>query len=107
MNVDIFAAASFHGLLSTQMPAQEPVRPRMLVCHGDADALVPRQQVAEFQAEMDKAGGNWHLHTYAKVKHGFTDPQSDSRGLPILGYDASADRQSWAALMSLFDEVFA
>ena len=29
-----------------------------------------------------------------------------ARGMAVLGYDASADRQSWAALMALCDEVF-
>jgi hypothetical protein len=28
-----------------------------------------------------------------------------SRGIEALGYDASADRQSWAALLGLLDEV--
>jgi len=106
MNLAVVAAVSFHGLLSTDMPATAPIRPRILVCHGDADPLATREQVAGFQAEMDRAGANWHLHVYSGVKHGFTDPQSDSHGLPALGYDASADRQSWASMLSLFDEVF-
>jgi dienelactone hydrolase len=54
---------------------------------------------------MDAVGANWHFHAYAGVKHGFTDPGSDARGLPAIAYDASADRQSWTALMSLFDET--
>ncbi len=105
MNADIIAAVSFHGLLSTRMPAHEPVRPRILVCHGDADPLVPREQVTVFQEEMDRAGASWHLHSYGNVKHSFTDPDADSHGLPMIGYDASADRQSWAAMLSLFDEL--
>ena len=55
---------------------------------------------------VDAAGAGWHFHSYSGVKHGFTDPGSDGRGVPAIGYDASADRQSWAALMSLFAEVF-
>jgi len=105
MNADIIAAVSFHGLLSTRMPAREPIRPRILVCHGDADPLVPREQVAAFQEELDQAGANWHLHSYGNVKHSFTDPDADSYDLPPVAYDASADRQSWAAMLSLFDEL--
>jgi dienelactone hydrolase len=56
---------------------------------------------------MDAAQANWHFHSYSGVKHGFTDPGSDARGLPAIAYDASADRQSWAAMLALFDEVFA
>jgi len=108
MNADLTMVASFHGILSSSRPAQagETIRPRILVCHGDRDPLVPREQVSAFEEEMDAAGANWHLHVYSGVKHGFTDPDSDSHGLPALGYDTSADRQSWASLMSLFDEVF-
>lgn len=102
---DIVLAASFHGLLATARPADKPIGARILVCHGDADPLAPREQVLGFWQEMDAVQANWHFHAYAGVKHGFTDPGSDARGMAALGYDASADRQSWSALMSLFDEV--
>lgn len=102
---DLIVAASFHGLLETARPADRPIAPRLLVCHGDADPMVPRDQVVRFWEEMTAVGARWHFHSYSGVKHGFTDPGSDARGLPAIGYDASADRQSWAALMELFDEV--
>ncbi len=102
----IAAAVSFHGLLDTQAPAQPGVmQARLLVCHGDADPMVPRDQVRAFQEEMDNAGGNWHLHSYSGVRHGFTDPGSDARGMAAIAYDPSADRQSWAAMHQFFDEV--
>lgn len=103
---DLALVASFHGILSTARPADQPIRPRILVCHGDADPMAPREQVIGFWKEMDAIGANWHFHGYSGVKHGFTDPGSDVRGIPAIAYDASADRQSWAALMSLCDEVF-
>lgn len=103
---DIVLAASFHGLLDTAKPAEPgAVKARLLVCHGDADPMVPRSQVMAFWEEMDAGGANWHFHSYSGVRHGFTDPGSDARGLAAIGYDESADRQSWAALMELLDEV--
>jgi dienelactone hydrolase len=100
------AVVSFHGLLTTELPAERgTITARILVCHGDADPLVPRSQVTAFWEEMDASGGNWHFHSYANVKHGFTNPASPHDN-PALGYDASADRQSWAAMLELFDEVF-
>ncbi|MCT2400768.1 dienelactone hydrolase family protein [Novosphingobium mangrovi (ex Huang et al. 2023)] len=103
---DLLAAVSFHGILSTDGPAQSDViKSRLLVCHGDADPLVPRKQVMAFWEEMDRAGADWHFHSYSKVRHGFTDPGSDARGVDAVKYDASADRQSWTAMLSLFDEV--
>lgn len=98
---------SFHGILETGKPAEPgAIQGRLLVCHGDADPLVPRSQVIAFWEEMDAAGADWHFHAYSGVKHGFTDPGSDARGLAAIGYDASADRQSWAAMTGFFDELF-
>jgi dienelactone hydrolase len=104
---DLVLAASFHGLLETARLADRPITPRLLVCHGDADPMAPRAHVVRFWEEMDAVGANWHFHSYSGVKHGFTDPGSDARGVPAIAYDASADRQSWTALMGLFDEVLA
>lgn len=105
---NLVAAVSFHGLLATDQPAAAgSIKARILVCHGDADPMVPREHVLRFWEEMDTAGARWHFHAYSGVRHGFTDPGSDARGLDAIAYDASADRQSWAAMLSLFDEVFA
>jgi dienelactone hydrolase len=99
------AVVSFHGLLGTDLPADPgKVTARILVCHGDADPLVPRSQVIRFWEEMDHACANWHFHSYSGVMHGFTNPGPALN--PAVGYDASADRQSWAAMFELFDEVF-
>jgi dienelactone hydrolase len=96
---------SFHGILSTDLPAEPGrVTARILICHGDADPAVPRSQVIAFWEEMDAAGANWHFHSYSGVKHGFTNPAPPLN--PAVAYDASADRQSWAAMFELFDEVF-
>lgn len=100
------AAVSFHGLLDTQAPAQPGgIAARILVCHGDADPMVPRAQVIRFWEEMDTAGADWHFHSYSGVKHGFTNPAPTEN--PATAYDASADRQSWAAMLELFEELFA
>jgi dienelactone hydrolase len=105
---ELTAAVSFHGLLTTSMPATPgSIKARILVCHGDADPLVPREQVIAFWEEMDRAGAKCHFHSYSGVKHGFTDPGSDERGVDALAYDASADRESWASMLGLFDEVVA
>ena len=105
---DLVAVVSFHGILQTGKPAEPgAIKARVLVCHGDADPLVPREQVLAFWSRMDAAGADWHFHSYGGVKHGFTDPDSNSRGIDAVAYNASADRQSWAAMTSFFDELFA
>jgi dienelactone hydrolase len=104
----IAASVSFHGLLETGEHAKPgAIKARILVYHGDADPMVPREQVMAFWQEMDAASADWHFHSYSGVKHGFTDPASDERDFDAVAYDASADRQSWAGMLSLFDEIFA
>ncbi|WP_324075682.1 MAG: dienelactone hydrolase family protein [Erythrobacter sp.] len=101
---DLALAASFHGLLATPLPAAAPIAPRLLVCHGDADTLVPRADVTGFWEEMDRVGAQWQLMSFAGVEHGFTNPLTPDRK-PNPAYDARADRQSWNALMDLIDEI--
>lgn len=104
INAPVLAVASFHGLLETARKADQPIKPRILVCHGDADTLVPRGHVMAFWEEMDAAQANWHFHSYSSVPHGFTNPNPSPMNGSI-SYNASADRQSWAAMLGLFDEV--
>ncbi|TAD73195.1 MAG: dienelactone hydrolase family protein [Sphingomonadales bacterium] len=100
---DLALVASFHGLLATPHPANGPVTPRILVCHGDADSLVPRTDVIAFWEEMTNVGANWHFMSFGGVEHGFTNPLTPAR-TPNPAYNALADRQSWTALMHLIDE---
>jgi len=103
-DANLAMVASFHGLLETGKPADRAIRARILVCHGDADALVPRDHVLRFWEEMDAVNAKWHFHSYSGVPHGFTNPNVS----PLTGqsmHDPSADRQSWAAMMGLMEEV--
>ena len=94
---DMVVAATDYQGLGTPGPA------RSLIGLSAGRAVL---DVARAARGLDAAGADWHLHVYANVKHGFTDPEADSHGIEALGYDASADRQSWAAMFELFDEVF-
>jgi dienelactone hydrolase len=37
-------------------------------------------------------------------KHGFTNSESDHAGMPMLGYNPTADRRSWAATQEFLAE---
>ncbi len=106
--VDLAAAVTFHGLLETQNPAAAgKVKPKILVCTGAEDPLVPAAQVLEFEDEMTKAGVDWQVITYSGAKHAFTNTGADQIPFPGFGYHPLADRRSWAAMRGLFSEVFA
>ena len=104
---DLAVVVSFHGSLGTKTPAQPgKVKARVLVLAGGADPFVPPEQVEAFRKEMQAAGARLEIVTYPGAKHGFTNPDAATYGMPQLAYDAAADRESWAAMLKLFHEVF-
>jgi dienelactone hydrolase len=68
--------------------------------------MIPPELVTAFSDEMRAAGARFEVVSYPGAKHGFTNPDAGSFGMPALAYDAEADRQSWAAMLRLLGEVF-
>lgn len=102
------AVASFHGLLTTEVPARPgDLTARVLACTGARDPLVPPGDVAAFQAEMAAADADWQLVVYGRALHSFTNEAVDGLGDARMAYDRSADIQSWAALRGFLDDSFA
>jgi len=104
---DLAAVVTFHGALATTSPAQPgKVKARVLVLAGGADPFVPPEQLEAFKREMQAAGARFEVTTYPGAKHGFTNPDAAKYGMPQLAYDAAADRESWAAMLKLFREIW-
>lgn len=108
---DLAAVASFHGILATDSPAQPgAVKAKILVCHGNDDAMVPPEQVEAFKAEMDAAGADYEFVGYDDTLHGFTNPAATARGeaygLP-LAHNPLADEDSWNRMLGLMEKAFA
>src|ERR1700716_3021880 len=63
---DLRAAVSFHGVLSTKIPAEpDAVKASVLVCTGAEDPLAPPDQVAAFENEMRAAKvRDWQVISY-------------------------------------------
>ncbi len=107
---DLAAVVSFHGSLETTSPAAPgAVQPRLLVCTGAADPFVPTEHVDGLRTEMETAGARCEIVAYPDVIHAFTNPGASARGerfgLP-LRYDEGADKDSWARMAALLEEVF-
>jgi len=107
---DLKGVASFHGSLATDSPAQPgSVKARVLVFNGEADKMIPPEQVTAFKEEMTKAGASFRYVGYPGVMHSFTNPDADSYAkkfnLP-LAYDKKADQNSWAEMKKFLKEIF-
>jgi dienelactone hydrolase len=62
--------------------------------------------VSTFKKEMEAAGAKLDIVSYPNAKHGFTNPDAGSFGMDALGYDAAADKASWAQMLKSFKRVF-
>lgn len=102
---DVKAVVSFHGgLQGNTLDNPKTLGAKILVLHGDADPLVPPEQVEAFKAEMNAKQVDWQLHAYGHTMHAFTRPAAND---PAFGavYNASADRRSWQAMLNFFAET--
>lgn len=93
------AAVTFHGVLATDVAVKPgDIKAKLRVFHGEADPVVPPEQVEAFKLEMDNAKADYMFVAYPGVKHTFTNRAADSYaaqfGLP-LKYDPAADADSW------------
>jgi dienelactone hydrolase len=107
-SADLKGVVSFHGALQTAAPAQGgAVTPKVLVCTGADDPMVPPAQVVEFEDEMRRAAADWQVIAYDGTVHGFTNPNAGKTvKLDGVAYNAQADRRSWSAMRAFFDEIF-
>jgi dienelactone hydrolase len=106
---DLDGIASFHGSLPETVKKTENIKSELLICTGDADPFVPKEQIDKFKKALDDAGIDYKLSVYPGAKHAFTNPQADSIGkkfnIPIA-YNKEADEKSWNELQDFLDEIF-
>ncbi len=107
---DLDGVVSYHGGLTTQTPAQPgKVKAKVLVFTGEADPMVPADQVQAFVGEMQAAGVDYTLVGFPGAKHAFTNPEATDMGqrfnMPIA-YDKAADEESWAQTKLFFEQIF-
>jgi dienelactone hydrolase len=99
------AAVSFHGTLDTPNPADaNNIKGAVLAMHGDADPLVPSEQLPAFIAEMNAAKVDWQLISYGGAYHSFTDPEANNPGKQM--YDKKVSDRAFQTMYNLFNEVF-
>lgn len=110
LGTDLKGVASFHGALGAWQPAVPgSVKARMLVLNGADDSMVPAEAVQKFEEEMKTAKADAKVINYPGAKHSFTNPGADEFAkkfnMPV-GYDAAADKASWAELDAFLKQVF-
>ena len=103
---DIAGVVSFHGNLSTSLPAEAgKVQASVLVLNGADDTYVPAAQIDAFLKEMTMAGVDWQFVNYAGAVHCFAEPDANSG--PGCLYHPRSARRAYAAMDAFFAERFA
>jgi dienelactone hydrolase len=100
---------TFHSGLATQRPAEPgAIKPKILVCTGADDPMIPFAQVQAFEEEMTKASADWQVISYSGTKHSFTNPEAARHAMPAaIEYNKLSDERSWKAMVTFFEEIFA
>jgi len=100
----VAGVVSFHG--NPKPPAEDDkVTASLLICHGDADPLVPDEDLDKVTAALDAKDADWLLVRYADAKHSFTNPAADKVGMDAVGYDEKAAARAWRHMLAFFDEL--
>ena len=100
---------SFHGNLVGVPADKNLLKAKVLVCHGEADKFVTKEEVAKFKKQMDSIGAVYTFKSYANATHAFTNPGATEKGkqfnMPIE-YNAAADKASWNDMKDFFGQIF-
>jgi dienelactone hydrolase len=103
---DLKAVATFHAALPKPSEAEaKAIKPKLLICHGEADFFIPAEAVKDFKAALDKAGAKYEFVGYKGVFHSFTVPGADKHNIKGMKYDKAADEDSWKRMRALFKET--
>lgn len=110
LGMDFKAVVSFHGGLSTEVPAVKgKVAAHLLICHGAADKFVSKEELISFRKNLDSAGVDYTFKVYPNATHAFTNPDATVNGkkfnLPIA-YNADADKRSWEDMKFFLKSIF-
>ena len=101
---DVKAVASFHGLLTTALPAAPgAIKAEVAVYTGTKDPFAPRADVDTLRQELTAAGARWQITEYGEASHAFTEPHASSYGRAGIAYEALAASTSWAATLALLN----
>lgn len=107
-NFPVRGVVSFHGGLGKDAARpNEPVKTKVLVCHGADDPNEPQPEILAFQQEMRDSKADWQMVYYANAVHSFTDPDAGNDNSKGAAYNEAAAKRSWQHMKLFFDDIFA
>ncbi|KAI6183895.1 DLH domain-containing protein [Aphelenchoides bicaudatus] len=110
INSGISCAVSFHGAFQpidgeTDFASMDPIKAKLLICHGDEDQHV-NPTVDAFIDELRARNADFQFVRYSHAKHGFTMESHKNDTMPGIGYHELTKNRSYAAMLLLFNELY-
>jgi dienelactone hydrolase len=107
MGADLDGIATFHGNLSTKLPAATgALKGPVLVMNGAEDTFVSHEQIQGFYDEMRKAGADWEFVNFGGAVHCFAEPDEHNT-VPGCNFNPAAYKRSVFLMHGFFNEAFA
>jgi dienelactone hydrolase len=104
---DLKGVATFHGNLSTKLPAKKgEVKAPLLVMNGADDKFIPHELIDGFQDEMRAAGADWQFVQFSGAVHCFAEPDEHNT-VPGCNFNPVAYKRSVSMMRGFFGEAFA
>ena len=105
-HLKVKGVVSFHGGLGRDIKRViEPIKTKVLVCHGADDPYVSAAEITAFQQEMRDTKADWQMIYYANAVHSFTNPESGTDNSKGAAYNEVAAKRSWEHLKLFLNEV--
>ena len=103
---DLAGVVSFHGGLSTSMPAAEhSIKTPILVLNGADDQGTSLEDIGKFNEEMDAAGADWQFVNFSGAVHCFAE--ADANSPPGCLYNERAAKRAYRMMRAFLAERFA
>lgn len=105
-HLNIKGVVSFHGGLARDSSRPiEPIKAKVLVCHGADDPYESKEEIAAFQQEMRDTKADWQMIYYANAVHSFTNPESGNDNSKGAAYNPTAAKRAFEHLKLFLNEV--
>jgi dienelactone hydrolase len=104
---DLKGVVSLHGELTpvTKPAEADTIKPKILVLTGQADPIVPPEQVEKFEKEMKAAHADAQVVKYPNAKHAFTNPDAGKYKLDPIAYNEDAAKKAWTETLHFLKTV--
>jgi dienelactone hydrolase len=103
---DVKGIASFHGNLSTKLPAKAgEMKAAALVMNGADDRYVSAESITAFHKEMQDAKADWQFVNFGGAVHCFAEPD-EKNAVPGCNYHEPSYKRSMKMMRNFFSEKF-